>query len=348
MEAELRRVEREHRQADDPSSAWPGGAWIFNRPDKVPAVWGEGDEVAWSEDEALMLVGSDGSGKTTLAQQLTLRMVGLDTSPLLGNPVQQRTRVLYLALDRPAQAARAFKRLVGTVDRTTLDDRLKVIDWSIGMVDEDPDLLLNLARDNGCDTIVVDAVKDCVREPSSETSGQALKVAYQTAIAGGCQICLLHHDRKQVQGGRSRRLMTLSDVYGSRFMTAGCGSVIALNGTSGDPVIELRQLKQPMAEVGPLKVTFDFDTGGITVFEGGDLLAIVKAANGVTAHDAAKLLYETDKVSASDRERARRKLKHLIGQGLVYEKLARAPEPSRFYLTIDLTGGLTHGLTGGS
>ena len=263
---------------DDPFTAHPGGDWIFDRPDQVPAIWGQGDEVAWAEDEAFMLAGSDGSGKTTLAHQLILRMIGLTTDPLLGLPVPPRNRTLYLALDRPSQAARAIKRLVGTGDRPALNERLKVIDWPIGLVDQDTDLLLNLARRHGADTVVVDSVKDCVKEPSSEVSGQALKVAYQTAIYAGYQICLLHHDRKQIQGGTGRRLMKLSDVYGSRWMVAGCGSVIALNGGSGDPVIDLRHLKQPSAEIGPLKVTFDFETGDVSLFEGGDLLAIVAAA----------------------------------------------------------------------
>ena len=349
FDAEVRKLEADNppKVNEDPFTVRPGGSWIFDRPDNVPAIWGAGDVVAWAEDEALMLVGADGSGKTALAHQLITRMIGLDTRPLLGLPVTPRQRVLYLALDRPAQAARGFRRLVGTIHRADLDDRLKVIDWPIGMLDEDPDLLLKLAQDAGCDTVLVDSVKDCILEPSTERSGQALKSAYQLAIAEGVEVGLLHHDRKATQEGRTRRLMKLADVYGSRFIVAGCGSVIALNGTSGDITIDLRHLKQPSGEFGPLKVTFDFESGDVTLFEGGDLYAIVKAAKaGITAHDAARLLYETDKPTNAERERARQSLKRLVTKDLIFEKPAQgSTEPARFYLLTVLTDPLTVPLT---
>lgn len=307
------------RQPQPDLGAKPGGSWIFDRPETVPAIWGEGDEVAWAEGETLMLVGPDGAGKTALAHQITSRLIGIDTSPLLGLHIEQRARVLYLALDRPAQAARAFKRIVGTMDRAVLDDRLKVIDHPIGMLDEDPGLLLKLSKNAGCDTVIVDSVKDAILEPSTEKSGQAVKASYQMAIAQGVEVCLLHHDRKAQQDGK-RKLLRLSDVYGSRFLVAGCGSVISLNGGSGDPVIDLRHLKQPMAEVGPLTVALNFETGGFTLYDSVDLLAIIQGANhGITAQDAAKLLYGTDNPTKAERERARRKLKVLVGKGLVFE-----------------------------
>ncbi|MGI8514050.1 MAG: AAA family ATPase [Acidimicrobiia bacterium] len=102
---------------DQPADAHPGGAWILDQPTRIAALWGTGDEVAWSQGETLIVVGSDGTGKTVLAQNLITRMIGLDTTPLLGLTVTQRLRVLYLAQDRPRQSARAFQRLVGTADR---------------------------------------------------------------------------------------------------------------------------------------------------------------------------------------------------------------------------------------
>ena len=330
----------------DPFRARPGGSWIFDRPDTPPAIWGDGDEVAWAEGEALMVVGPDGTGKTVLAGNLVLRLLEIDTRPLLGLPVRPRRRILYLAQDRPSQAARAFRRLVGTIDRPTLDQRLRVIDWPIEQLDANPAGLLELAQDDDCDTVIVDSVKDVVAEPSSEKSGQAIKTGYQLAIASGVEVCLLHHDRKQIQDGRARRLLKLADVYGSRFMVAGCGSVIALNDRSGDPVIELRHLKLPAAEVGPLRITFNFETGEIDLYEGGDLLAILASAKvGLTAQDAARQLYETDKPSYAERERARRKLKSLVGKGLVVEAPSRGEEPARFSLTPPLTLSLTSSLT---
>lgn len=327
----------------------PGGSWIFDRPELVPAVWGNRDEVAWSEGEALMIVGTDGAGKTVLAHNLMVRMIGIDTRPLLGFTVMPRTRILYLSQDRPSQAARAFRRLVGEIDRGELDRALKVIDWPIEPLDVNPRHLLELAELNDCDTIFVDSVKDVLTEPSAERSGQALKQACQIAITGGVEVCLLHHDRKQSQESK-RRLLKLSDVYGSRFLTAGCGSVIALNGGSGDPVIELRHLKQPLAEVGPLRVKFDFETGEVDLFEGSDLLAIIQGGplGGITPNDAARILYETEKPTNAERERARRKLKGLVAEDLLTEHPGHGSDPAKFDVrnrifvgSIDLTEPLT-------
>jgi replicative DNA helicase len=307
----------------DPLAGKPGGSWILDRPQTVNAIWGHGDEVAWAQGEAMMIVGSDGTGKTVLAHNLILRMIGLDSSLLLGLPVLPRKRVLYLAQDRPMQAARAFRRLVGLMDRADLDAALKVVDWPLGPLDNDPRLLLEVAERNEADTVMVDSLKDVVNEPSSERSGQAIKQAYQIAIAGGVETAILHHDRKQAQDSRPRRLLKLADVYGSRLAVAGCGSVIALNGTSGDPVIELRHLKQPAGEVGPLKVVFNFETGELNLYQGGDLLQILAAAkDGLTVQDAARILYETSTPSNSERERARRKLKTLVTRGSSFPRFS--------------------------
>ena len=73
-----------------------------------------------------MLVGPDGTGKTPLVQQLTLGRIGL-RSRVLGMRVAVDERpVVYLALDRPMQAARSFARMVGEGDREALAARLIV------------------------------------------------------------------------------------------------------------------------------------------------------------------------------------------------------------------------------
>jgi hypothetical protein len=78
----------------------PGGTFILDAPKGVPAVWGDGDQVAWSEGEPLLLVGPAGVGKTTLAGQLVMARLGL-LGRVLGMPVVAGERVLYLACDRP-------------------------------------------------------------------------------------------------------------------------------------------------------------------------------------------------------------------------------------------------------
>ena len=293
----------------------PGGEWILSASDRVKSLWGRGREVAWAEDEALIIVGADGSGKTILMGNLIMRQAGIITEPLLGMTVLPRGRVLYMAQDRPEQAKRSLKRLVGGTDREILDAALAVIDWPMGLIDEKPSLIAELAADHGADTVYIDSLGDVVVEPSGETSGLAIKRAYSEAIAAGVQVCILHHDRKTGPDSK-RRILKLSDVYGSRFITTGAGSVIALNGGSGDPIIDLRHLKQPDEEVGPHRVLLDFETGEMSISQETDILEVIRASvDGVTANDAARILYETDKPTRSDKERARRKLQSLVGKG---------------------------------
>ena len=43
----------------------------------IPALWGVGESVLWAAGEPLKIVGHQGVGKTTIAQQLALHRLGL-------------------------------------------------------------------------------------------------------------------------------------------------------------------------------------------------------------------------------------------------------------------------------
>jgi replicative DNA helicase len=96
----------------------PGGSFILDRPDTVPAVWGEGDNILWAEGEALIIAGPPGVGKTTVGQQVLLAAIGV-RAHALGMAVRPAKRVLYLASDRPQQAARSMARMVTTSTATS-------------------------------------------------------------------------------------------------------------------------------------------------------------------------------------------------------------------------------------
>jgi replicative DNA helicase len=128
----------------------------------VTSVWGHGQEVLWAEGEPLMIVGPEGVGKTTLAQQVALALVGHGGGKVLGFPVTPvKGRVLYLACDRPAQARRSMRRMIAAEDQAYLDERLKV--WK-GPPPSDfgrhPGMLLDMARAAGADVVIVDSLKD--------------------------------------------------------------------------------------------------------------------------------------------------------------------------------------------
>jgi hypothetical protein len=141
----------------------PGGSFILDTdPDPQP-IWGNGGQVLAADGEALIIAAGPGLGKTTLGQQLALGRCGFEEySTLLGFPIIRGNGVvLYLAMDRPKQIARSFRRMVGEAWRDELDHRLVV--WQ-GPPPYDlarhPALLLHLCEQAGADTVIVDSLKD--------------------------------------------------------------------------------------------------------------------------------------------------------------------------------------------
>jgi AAA domain len=292
-----------------------GASFLLNQPDKVPCIWGTGSDVLWAEGEPLMVCGLPGVGKTTIAGQVLRARLGIGDGMVLGLPVTPDTRpILYLAMDRPRQISRALGRLFTAADHDILRERLIV---RPGPPPEDlavnTDLLAQLAHEHGAGTVFLDSLKDAFLGLSEDEPAAAYNRARQTAITASIELLEMHHMVKRgASGGKPK---TLADVYGSTWLTAGAGSVIVLNGDPGDPLVELRHLKQPAAEVGPWRVLHDSITGLSVVFHATDLVALAMAQGDVSARDAAKALAETDKPTPNDVEKARRKLAALVRSG---------------------------------
>jgi len=312
-----------------------GGDWILDAPTEVPAVWGGASgTVAWAKGEPLMIVGPDGVGKTALLQQLALARIGLRRR-LLGMRVEadDDKPVLYIAADRPNQAQRSFRRMVTPDDRRLLNERL--IPWKgplpFSLIDE-PSLLAKWIAGIGAGTVFVDSLKDVALDLSKEETGTRVNAAIQQVIADDIELCAAHHQRKAQQGAVKPR--TLADVYGSRWLTAGMGSVLLLWGEPGDLVVELSHLKQPADEIGPLQLLHDHTQGRTTVTEEVNLLDLAEASgfDGLLVNDAAKVIFGTEQPNRNQTEKARRKLENLVDQGLLERDDSRKPEPARYFL----------------
>lgn len=295
-----------------------GATFILDAPDTLPNVWGDGDESLWAEGEALMICGPPGVGKTTLTGQLVRGLLGLQPS-VLGLPVRPAEgRVLYLAMDRPAQIARGLRRAFHERERPTLKDRLRF--WEgppPGDVAKHPTVLLSLAQLAEADVLIIDSVKDAAVGLSEDEVAAAYNRARQNCLANGVQVLELHHMVKRGAGGNKPK--ELADVYGSAWLTAGAGSVMLLWGAAGDPIVEMIHLKQPGGEVGPWRLVHDHARGTTSIFRGVDLLQTVAAAGaqGVTATEVASLLFDLEKPSEAQKQKARTRLSRLVEQGHV-------------------------------
>ena len=293
-----------------------GASFLFDEPDEIPAVWGSGDQVLWAEGEGLMIAGQQGLGKTTLGQQLGLHRIGVRDGPFLGLPVALSNRpVLYLAMDRPRQAARSMRRMVSADDRDVLKSSVQFWKGPIPVTlsestSEFADWVQRAVP--GVGLVVVDSVKDLATGISDDKVGAALNSAWQELIARGVELLLLHHERKA--GQNSAREPRLDNVYGSTWLTSGLGSVIGLHGEPGDSSITLHHLKQPMEPVGPLSVRHDHAVGRSSSDDGPrDVKQVLidhgHDSDGLTMHDLALLIY--GRSGSAEIKRISRELKRI-------------------------------------
>lgn len=294
----------------------PGGDWLAAAADKIPAIWGTGDEVLWASGESLFIVGPAGVGKTTLTGQLVrARIIDQPLGVIAWPVIPGQHRTLYLACDRPRQIARSLARQLSDIDPAILNDRLIIQNGPPpGDLAKDPGMLLRMCEAANADTVVIDSLKDVAIGLSDDDVGGGINQAIQRTVAAGVEVLVLHHQRKSQAGTKPKHL---EDVYGSTWITAGAGSVLLLWGQAGDPVVDLFHLKQPAEVVGPHKIEHDHGRGVTVMAEGNfDLVDwITKSAGWVTAADVAKAQHNTSKPTAGQVSSIRRILKRHADAG---------------------------------
>jgi replicative DNA helicase len=297
-----------------PARLVDGWTFIRGANETEPAIWGEGDAILWAQGEPLMLYGPDGVGKTSVVQQLTLRR--LTGEPLLGLPVAPLDgKILYLAADRPKQAARSMRRMVDNDLEDILRDNLIVHRGPLPfeLTREPPWTLRNFVEELGAADVIVDSLKDIAPRLTEDETGSTVNNAFQELVAAGHELAVLHHPRKQQQGAPPPK--SLADVYGSRWLVAGMGSIALLWGEPGDLVVQFRHMKQPLEEVGPFNVLHDHVHGITTVHGHVSLDELLTAAGptGLTVKYVAETMFGNDSVNTV--EKARRRLDALVAKG---------------------------------
>ncbi|MET7900348.1 DnaB-like helicase N-terminal domain-containing protein [Streptomyces sp. NPDC005355] len=234
-------------------------------------IWGTRECVIWPQGESLMICGKPGIGKTTLAQQLIPASFGV-FSTVLNQPVAECERVLYLALDRPAQIGRALSRLFLPQHERMLKARLVVWRGPLpAALDKEPHLLAELADRHGAQRVFIDSLKDSVTKLTDDEAALAYNQARQNALREGIELLEPHHQRKRAgdDAEPKGKRPELDQVYGSTWYTSGAGSVLFLTGTQGDPEVKLWHLKQAVGELGPLDIVHDYAAGMSTVAQSG-------------------------------------------------------------------------------
>lgn len=280
-------------------------------------LWGTREQTAWASGESLMLVGAPGVGKTTLAHQVVFARLGLADS-VLGMPVAPGKRVLYLALDRYKQIARALARRIQPEHEARLRDGLAVWQGPLpSTLDKEPDLLLDLAKAHGADTIVIDSLKDAVSTLVDDALGVAYNNARQRAMRDGVEVIELHHQRKAGEGTPRAQKPTLDRVYGSTHIVSGAGSVLYVGGEAGDLAVTLHHLKTPTGEIGPLQVIHDHERGTSMVDPALDPVEILRGRpDGLTVRELARIESGENNPDRAATEKARRTLDRLVKTGL--------------------------------
>ena len=303
------------------SRLFAGDEFILDAPENAAAWWGDGSKVLAAHGEAAMLAGVSGVGKTTLEGQLVRASIGLQ-SHVLGFPVEECPKVLIFAMDRPAQAQRSFRRVFRPEDREVLAKR--VVFWKGPPLEDfamSPDSFLELVEKAGLkpgDRIFLDSLKDAAVGLSEDRVGAGYNRARQIVLTAGYDIFELHHMVKRNSDGGAPK--DLADVYGSNHLVNGAGSVMVLHGKSGDPIVTLYHVKQPMDDCGPLQVVHGGASGESVVdTTAHDVVEIVREQGpaGCTAEDAAVVLFATARPDKAQQEKARRRLASAVERGVL-------------------------------
>lgn len=308
----------------------PGDEFGLDLPAEPPSIWGTSSRSLWVEGEPLYLAGAPGSGKTTLIHHVILARAGLRTRPVLGLPVKSSDqRILLIASDRPRQSQRGFNRMVEEADRDGLSDRLTVVWGPLTFRLDDltqTTALTELAEKHAAGTVIIDSLSSVASGLAQDEGGSSVNLAIGHTCASGIEVAVIHHTKKARPESPSAN--GLDDVYGSRWLTSGAGSVVVLAKDQND-VVKVRQWKAPFTPVGPMTFSIDYETGAISASTGREVMEILESEDAeFTVREVTVRWFRTESPSDGQLERARRALRKAVRDGMAVEK---TPENGKAY-----------------
>ncbi len=310
------------------SRSTDGADFFLDIPKDPPVIWGEGHDIIWVDGEPLMICGDDGTGKSTIDHQLIACRLGIHEM-FLDYPIEPATgRIVYLAMDRPEQARRAGARLFPKDFQENFrnDLREKLAVWTGPLpldILRSPEVLADwLQNQFGKDLseVHIDSLKDLASRLSDDAVGSGINSAIQEVIARGINVVTLHHQRKA--NGENRNPEHLSDVFGSRWLTAGQGSVLMLvrPGADDKDLIEVRQLKEPMNKIHSVLARHDRATGRTRTVQISNtpLDILLDYPDGATATQVAAEMFgkAVAEIKDAERKKAERQLASLVKKEL--------------------------------
>lgn len=258
--SEARRVVETTSEQIDVSSMRVSGGYLFDLPTDAP-IWGTPDELLAAEGQSWMIVGPDGTGKTSCACQYVKARLGLaqEMWELPVAPLPEDQSVYYLAMDRPRQMMEAFMRGVNPDLREVIDCRLNVHrgppPYRLGRP-SGHEWLVREVEETNAGLVVFDSRKDVGNTLDSEDV-LGVATAVQLLVAADVEVLILAHPTKARRNGPP----LLEHVSGHREVFSGLGSVLFLDGRPGDSMVTVHHVKPIRERVKPFKIAHDHTAG---------------------------------------------------------------------------------------